>query len=131
MNDMTGMMDELQILLQVGIGIYAIYLYIKHRGSDQIPKSQLLLAKDIDPNKCTDQAAYMNYLLPKTLVLGILLLVLSAIPIYKMVSGQMPLWLELSSFIAPFIVLVWFAIAYRKGLKTWFPSVMKANGTIK
>lgn len=121
-------MDEFQLFLQFGMGIYCIYLFFRYRGAKEIPQTQVLLSKDIPTTKCKDQAGYLTYILPKLLILGIIMVVMGAAELAYLVNDGSQRLINLIFILIPLGAIIAYILIYRNALKLYFPGLTQDTG---
>ena len=60
-------------IITLACGIYALYTAIKLRKLGRLFSNQLLIPKDSKPGDCLDEEGYVEYVMPRLLILGIAL----------------------------------------------------------
>lgn len=118
-------MDSTTLLLN-GIslccGLYCLYVWIKLAVGKRLFQNGILLPKDKKIEDCRDEAAYIAYLGPRLLTLGVATTIYG---IFSMINDALPQsilpypW-SFIPLVAVFIVLVWYAICNSKANKTYF-----------
>ena len=124
----SSMMDLFNYIV-LFCGIYCFYAWYQLR-SDTIPERFPLLAKDLRPEKCLDQAYYISYIRPRLLIFAIIVTVLG---VFSIVDTKFGLCAALfpegtatavsaivGSFL-PFMVVVWFGVCMYKIQKELWP----------
>lgn len=117
---MTDMMDILLMITFIAGGIYCIYTFITQRGKAMVPENKIICPSNSDPSKCRHPKEFMQYMLPRTLVLGIGLVIFGLIfVIERSVGGYHP-WLAVLLMVLPLSLLAWFVVAQRKAVKLYW-----------
>ena len=124
----SGLMDLFNYIV-LFCGAYCFYAWYQLRG-DTIPERFPLLAKDLTPEKCLDQAYYTSYIRPRLLIFAIITTILG---IFSVVDTKFGLCEALfpediafavsaivGSFV-PFLVVVWFGACMYKIQKELWP----------
>ena len=96
-------------LISLGCGIYLLYTYIKLRMAGRLFPSSLLIPKDRSPKDCKDSAAYIRYIQPRMLMIGILITLFGAVSLVN----------EYLHFPA-FAVVVWYGVCSGKANRRYF-----------
>ena len=87
------------------LGIYIIFVSLRMKKSGKIEST--FVAED-EMKKIKDTAGYISYIYPKSLVFGIVILVISIVAIVSDCLKNIPYWsyVEMSIFVA---VIIWFS----------------------
>ena len=103
----------------VGAGFYVLYGWFVMRTKGEITTT-ILLNKEVDPKKCRDLEGYKAYISPKMLILGISALIYGTAGLVNTYVTPLPgvaYGIVMVLFLA---VLIWFALAARKGVKKFW-----------
>ena len=60
-------------LVAVGFGVYALYVVVKLGKNNTLFPNALLVPKDRQVSDCLDEETYVTYMKPRTVILGIVL----------------------------------------------------------
>ena len=58
-------------LISLGCGMYILFTYVKLRMAGRLFPNTLLVPKDRSPKDCLDSEAYIRYIQPRLLIIGI------------------------------------------------------------
>lgn len=107
-------------IIALGCGFYCIITFVKLRIAGRLFPNGLLVPKDKKPKDCEDEAAYIAYLGPRLLILGIVTTLFGAV---SMVNEYMQLYTMQVSLIltgVAFLTVVWYGVCtYRANKKYW------------
>lgn len=94
-------------LLIAGSGVYLIYIAILMKWKGEIRKG-VLVSKDVNPERIRDKEGFINYMFPKTIVIGALTVAVGCINMSSpYISGSA--WLPLAITAGYFAALMAFA----------------------
>lgn len=117
--------DSLTLLMDLfafGCGVYAIYTWIRLLKERKLFKNALLLPKDKDPKDCRDEAGLVAYLIPRTGVLGVTLMLYGT---FNLINEQMDEallgypWMFIPIGVL-LVVIFWYAFALSGGYRKYF-----------
>ena len=103
----------------VGAGIYVLYAWVMMKTKGEIITS-ILMSKDVELRKCKDLEGYKAYISPKMLILGISALIYGTAGLVNTYVTPLPgvaYGIVMVLFLA---VLIWFALAARKGVEKFW-----------
>ena len=116
----TNSFDLFFNIITLGCGVYCLYVWFQLRRQGlNMPKCPLV-PTDQTPSECLDPEAYVAYMLPKTLVLGIVVLLTSVLGLMTGTVLPYTMWLQLVVILLPLAVLVWFCICFTKARKEYW-----------
>lgn len=118
---MTTMLDTLLIVMLIACGIYCIYTYIKIRKTCLLSPNRVLYPGNCKPEDCIDVDGFMDFMLPRVLILGILLVLSGAFLGYMLkVVKYESIGLNVAYMVVPIVFFVWYVIAQRKAAKEFW-----------
>lgn len=117
----SNSINNLFSLIALIFGGYCLYAWNQLKGG-KIPEKFMLLSRDLPPEKCLDEEYYTQYLRPRLLIFGIIILLSGAIgvadvrfEIFRSLFGDMGYIASLiTTSVIPFISVVWFAVCLTK-----------------
>ncbi len=102
-------------LLISGSGVYLIYIAILMKWKGEIRKG-VIVSKDVNPERIRDKEGFINYMFPKTLVIGALTAAVGCLNMSSpYISGSA--WLPLAIMAGYFAALMAFASFTMKARK--------------
>lgn len=107
-------------LISLGCGIYLLYTYIKLRMAGRLFPSSLLIPKDRSPKDCKDSAAYIRYIQPRMLMIGILITLFGAVSLVNEYLHFLSFYASIGSTFAAFAVVVWYGVCSGKANRRYF-----------
>ena len=103
----------------VGAGIYVLYAWVMMKTKGEIITS-ILMSKDVELRKCKDLEGYKAYIAPRMLVFGIAAILYGAAGLVNIYVTPLP-GAVYGAVMALFLaVLIWYAIATRKGVQKFW-----------
>ena len=103
----------------VGAGIYDLYAWVMMKTKGEIITS-ILMSKDVELRKCKDLEGYKAYIAPRMLVFGIAAILYGAVGLVNTYVTPLP-GAVYGAVMALFLaVLIWYAIATRKGVQKFW-----------
>ena len=123
--------DTIFNLITLGYGLYAVYTWFQLRGGALFP-NPLLIPKDLRPDHCLDEAAYVAYIRPRTLILGVIAALSGGMGMADQSAGFLAAWsaavglseltLRLILMVGlPLVVVVWYAVCLVRAQRKYFP----------
>ena len=117
-------------IITLACGLYALYTAIKLRKLNKLFSNQLLVPKDAKPGDCLDEEGYVDYVKPRLLILGIVLVIVGAICLADSalhVSAALFPGAEKASFylveggiVLSLIALAWYMVCWTKARKLFW-----------
>ncbi len=117
-------------IITIGGGIYCLYSLIKMKMAGKLIPNQLLVPKNAKPEDCLDEELYIQYISPRILVLGILLLLGGGIQMVvdhlDLAAKLFPAVENINLYVNEGCValclagLVWYMVCWNKALKTFW-----------
>jgi len=106
--------------ISLACGVYCLYVYMKLRLTKHLFKNSILLPSGKEPKDCLDEEAFVAYMRPKLLVLGIvtflfgvLCLVDEKFNIYNLLVNEILTGIS-------FLTVVWFGVCSSKANKRYW-----------
>lgn len=123
--------DTIFNLITLGYGLYAVYTWFQLRGGALFP-NPLLIPKDLRPDHCLDEAAYVAYIRPRTLILGVIAALSGGAGMADQSAGFLAAWaaaLGVSDLmlrlilmvVLPLAVVIWYAVCLVRAQRKYFP----------
>ncbi len=107
-------------IIFVGAGIYVLYGWLMLRIKGEIVTTSILFSKDVELRKCKDLEGYKAYIAPRMLVFGIAAILYGAAGLVNTYVAPLP-GAVYGAVMALFLaVLIWYAIATRKGVQKFW-----------
>jgi len=117
-------------IIMLACGIYCLYTALKLRKWGKLFPSQLLIPKGSKPEDCIDEGAYVTYIGPRLLFVGILLTLVGAICLadsyFQLSATLFPQIKNLSfyimegSTILALVLWIWYMVCWVKGRKMFW-----------
>lgn len=122
MSGMLDMFDVLMLLMFVGIGIYGLYSAIRLRREQILFPNKFLYPGGCAPEECLDPGEFIDFIVPRCIVLGILLIVMGGLfALNTFVLKLDSFIVNLVWLIVPIAVLGWFGVfVQRKAAKLYW-----------
>ncbi len=118
--DMTGMMDILLIVSFIGCGIYSIYSYFIQRQKSVLLENKIICPNNCEPKKCKDAKEFLQFILPRTLILGIGLVVFGGLFVLDHFFGNNNSIVTLLLVILPTTLFIWYVVVQQKAAKRFW-----------
>ena len=129
MDVMTGF--ELYFhIITLACGVYVLYTDIKLRKEGKLFANQLLIPKDAKPEHCVDEEGYVEYVTPRLLVLGILLVLAGGL---CLLNGQLHVgamlfpqvaeidfYVEMGGIVLSLVSVVWYMFCWVRSRKLFW-----------
>lgn len=116
----TNSFDLFFNLITLCCGAYCLYLWFQLRRQGlNMPKCPLV-PTDQTPSDCMDPEAYVAYMQPRMLVLGVVVLVTSVLGLLTGTVLPYTMWMQIVVIVLPLAVLVWFCICFTKARKEYW-----------
>ncbi len=108
-------------IISLVAGFYCIVTFVKLKvaGNRLFPNS-LLVPKDLAPKDCLDAPAYVKYIGPRILILGIVMLVQGALSALNSAAPYLSVLAYNAMMGVCFIVIVWYAVCSVKANKKYW-----------
>ena len=103
----------------VGAGIYVLYAWVMMKTKGEIITS-ILMSKDVELRKCKDLEGYKAYIAPRMLVFGIAAILYGAAGLVNTYVAPLPGAVYGAVMALFLVVLIWYAIATRKGVQKFW-----------
>ena len=105
------------IVLLAGFYVfYAWFLLVKKKEIRQ----GVMIPKDVDPKRCKDIDGYVQYMSPRTLLLGVMAVVSGGVGLYQdnvKLLNPIIYWTLFAAFLA---IIFWFGISSKKAVEKFF-----------
>lgn len=125
----TSNISTIFALIMLAAGVYFVYLFIMGRSKKKFPDTCLIFPKGAKFQDCADPEGYVDYIAPRLLIFGIVLLVIGGFDLADASFGLLESWTaslstlmqiliaEFISVVLPLAALIWFAVCLNKAQK--------------
>jgi len=125
-------MNTIINMIALGFGVYSLYVVWKLGPENKLFPNGLLVPKDRTVEECLDSESYVQYMKPRTVALGIVLVLEGLFAILNETLGLLVRWFgELSStmnlllleipIIIALVVIIWYSVVLVKAQKMYWP----------
>lgn len=115
---MVDMLDSLMLIMLFGFGIYGLYSAIRLRKEQLLFPNKFLYPGNCDPAACLDPGEFIDYIVPRALILSVALILLGGLLALNIFVLHIDSWLiDLGMIVMPVAVIVWFCVVQRKAAK--------------
>ncbi len=119
--DTIGMLDILLMVMLFGCGIYSLYTVIKLRRTYYLEPNKFLYPANCKPEDCLDADGFIDYILPKLTICGILWLLSGIAFAVNNYVLKFEGWLVYTlTIIVPVAPFVWYMFIQRKSAKEFW-----------
>lgn len=119
--NMGNTLTLLLLVMLFGCGIYALYTYIRLRRTCMLFPNKFLYPGGCTAETCVDTDGFMDFIEPRLLLLGIVMLLLGiAYFVYSFALQGDYLWGDIVAIFVPAGVLVWYMLVQRKASKLFW-----------
>lgn len=122
--DMTSMANTLDMLLSAMLLIapfYCFFTFFRVRKECMLIPNKILYPGNCPPDACLNDGAFMDYMLPRVLILGILLLICGiAYTLLVLVMKINTTLIGIASMVVPVAILAWYVVCQRKAAKLYW-----------
>ena len=119
---MGGLMDMLLLVLLLGCGAYALYTAIRLKSCGYLFANKFLYPGNCNPTDCLDEVGFMEFMLPRLWILGIVCLLLGAVYALNVYFGLgLPYWV--SAYAMPWavpVICIWYILAQARAAKRFW-----------
>ena len=115
-------LDLVLLAMLVLVAVYGIYTVIRLKREYMLFPNKFLYPTGCTAETCLDEGGYIDYIIPRLLILSIACLVMAiayGIKIYVFPEVN-SFVLELATFLMPFGTLLWYAFVQNKVAKTFW-----------
>ncbi len=120
--DMATTLELVLLALLFGSGFYALYTVIKLRKSYMLFPNKFLYPGNCTMETCVDEDGFIDYILPRLTILGIIMLLLGVF--FALVFLVFPNWeswlTDLLSMLLPVGAYVWYMLIQRKAAELFW-----------
>ena len=121
LDGMVDMLDSLMLIMLFGFGIYGIYSAIRLRKEQMLFPNKFLYPGNCDPAACLDPGEFIDYIIPRALILGVALILLGGLLALNTFVLHIDSWLiDLGMIVMPVAVIVWYCVVQRKAAKNYW-----------
>lgn len=115
---MVDMLDSLMLIMLFGFGIYGLYSAIRLRKEQLLFPNKFLYPGNCDPAACLDPGEFIDYIVPRALILSVALILLGGLLALNIFVLHIDSWLmDLGMIVMPVAVIVWYCVVQRKAAK--------------
>ena len=119
--DMVDMLDMLMLVMLLGFGVYALYTAFRLNKEQMLMPNRVLYPGDCKPEDCVEVGEFIDFILPRVIILGAALLVMGiALGLNMFLFKIDSLWIDISMMVLPLGVFVWYIISQRKAAKLFW-----------
>jgi len=119
-------------LVAVGFGVYALYVVVKLGKNNTLFPNALLVPKDRQVSDCLDEETYVTYMKPRTVILGIVLVLEGLFGALNDKLGLLESWFGKQEGIMNIVmleipilltlaVIIWYGAVLTKAQRTYWP----------
>ncbi len=120
LQSMSEMLNVLLLVMLLGFGAYGIYTYIRLRRTYEMFPNKFMYPGNCKPEECLDPDGFLDYIMPRVLILSVLMLVCGlAYGVYYVMKLDL-FWVDIASMVVPVAILIWYAVAQRKASKLYW-----------
>ncbi len=121
LDGMIDMLDTLMLIMLFGFGIYGLYSAIRLRKEQLLFPNKFLYPGNCDPAACLDPGEFIDYIIPRALILGVALILLGGLLALNSFVLHIDSWIiDLCMIVLPLAVIVWYCIVQRKAAKNFW-----------
>ena len=121
MSGMLDMFDVLMLVMLIGFGVYGLYSAIRLRREQLLFPNKFLYPGNCDPAACLDPGEFIDYIIPRALILGVALILLGGLLALSSFVLHIDSWLiDLGMIVMPVAVIVWYCVVQRKAAKNFW-----------
>lgn len=121
MDGMVDMLDTLMFVMLVGFGLYALYSAFRLHKEQMLLPNKILYPGDCKPEDCVDEGEFIDFILPRAVILGACLLVMGIVLGLNMFLFKLEaLWIDIAMMVVPIAVFAWYILAQRKAAKRYW-----------
>ena len=121
LDGMVDMLDSLMLIMLFGFGIYGLYSAIRLRKEQLLFPNKFLYPGNCDPAACLDPGGFIDYIIPRALILSVALILLGGLLALNSFVLHIDSWLiDLGMIVLPVAVIVWYCFVQRKAAKNYW-----------
>lgn len=121
LDGMIDMLDTLMLIMLFGFGIYGLYSAIRLRREQLLFPNKFLYPGNCDPAACLDPGEFIDYIIPRALILSVALILLGGLLALNSFVLHIDSWIiDLCMIVLPLAVIVWYCIVQRKAAKNFW-----------
>ena len=121
LDGMIDMLDTLMLIILFGFGIYGLYSAIRLRREQLLFPNKFLYPGNCDPAACLDPGEFIDYIIPRALILSVALILLGGLLALNSFVLHIDSWIiDLCMIVLPLAVIVWYCIVQRKAAKNFW-----------
>lgn len=116
------LINLMMLFMLVFCGGYAIYCAIKLKIKGYLFSSKFIYPGNCSPADCTDEIGFMQYIIPRLVIFGVLCLAFAVLIVLDEYVGLgLPEWVSL--FVLPYVfipIVIWYMIVQNKASKLFW-----------
>lgn len=111
--------DLLILVLLIGVGAYAIFSAAKAKKAGTMIENKLLYPGNCDPKDCSDPAAFLDFIIPRLHIFGVVCLVVG---IVTAATAFLPIppWLDLVKPLFAIAAFIYYMVAQHQAAKIFW-----------
>lgn len=118
---MIDMLDSLMLIMLFGFGIYGLYSAIRLRREQLLFPNKFLYPGNCDPAACLDPGEFIDYIIPRALILSVALILLGGLFALNVLVLHIDSWIiDLGMIVMPVAVIIWYCVVQRKAAKNFW-----------
>ena len=106
-------------IIVAGVGVYLIFLIFQAKYNGIIHKT-FIWRRDDDPSKCRDKEGFVNYLFPRVIACGVVLIIDGVLGVINRQVKPFYEKFDLISIVVTFAVIFAFGFSASHAMKTYF-----------
>ncbi len=106
-------------IIVAGVGVYLIFLIFRAKYKGEIHQT-FIWRRDDNPNKCRDKEGFVNFLFPRVIGCGAVLIISGILGIINRHFAPFYAKYDLISSVVTMVVIVFYGIFDSKAMKTYF-----------
>lgn len=114
--DFTSMFD----VISLACGVYILITWFKLHAAGRLFPNSLLIPRDKSPKDCLDPAAYIGYIGPRLLIVGIVVTLSGVAGLLNTWLGLYGFWVGEGIIVLCLAALVWYCICSSRANKKYW-----------
>lgn len=114
--DSTFMLMDILI---IGTGLYVLYLSYTTKKEGKL-KESMLLPKNLNPKKCKDQKAYIEYITGKQYILSAIVVFCGLIGLIQDYTHAIGAYTYLACMVVVIAAIIWYGVLSRNAIKRFW-----------
>ncbi len=117
---MPDMMDMMVAITYFCFGVYCLSSYFLLRKRKVLVANKILYPRDCDPARCRKPEAFISFILPRVLLLGVVLVLFGGLFLLDHFVGTGSPWLTLVTIFLPLAFFAWYVREQRKATQRFW-----------